>query len=427
MRLHDQGASAPSHTDGFEVGWRDAGGEHRVPLFEFSGVEFEAGLPVRGFPSYRGQRHFPGLYWSATTGGHVGFESWLERDHVMLLDFTPEVTGLLSQPFWLFWENERGKQVSHAPDYFARFEDGRGLMVDCRPLDRIDARTAVKFAATQAACASAGWGYRVVGEVDAVRMANVRWLTGYRHPRHGVAEGLVEQLVRRRSPGTGPALPVVFVTVPPAATPKILAGEFARFLGIPLHYRMSQVQITNAVCDLLGSLGTVLVLVDEIHNLDLTTRSGAEASDQLKYLTERIAATFVLAGLNVETGTLFQGVRGQQIAGRYSVVASKAFGRRSRADREQWQALIATMESSLRLDRHKPGTLLALDAYLHDRTSGLIGSLSQLIREAAITAIDTGSEKITKRSLESVELDHTAQQSQPKPPSGRTGRKPKAA
>ncbi|MFJ4834844.1 AAA family ATPase [Streptomyces sp. NPDC088747] len=237
----------------------------------------------------------------------------------------------------------------------------------------------------------------------------------------------VEQLVRRRSPGTGPALPVVFVTVPPAATPKILAGEFARFLGIPLHYRMSQVQITNAVCDLLGRLGTVLVLVDEIHNLDLTTRSGAEASDQLKYLSERIAATFVLAGLNVETSTLFQGVRGQQISGRYSVIPSKAFGRRSRADREQWQALIATMESSLRLDRHKPEALLALDAYLHDRTSGLIGSLSQLIREAAIAAIDTGSEKITKRLLDSIELDHTAQQSQPKAPSGRTSRKPKAA
>ena len=24
---------------------------------------------------------------------HVGYESWLERDHAMLLDFDPEVTG----------------------------------------------------------------------------------------------------------------------------------------------------------------------------------------------------------------------------------------------------------------------------------------------------------------------------------------------
>ncbi|MFG3661464.1 AAA family ATPase [Streptomyces sp. NPDC047706] len=235
----------------------------------------------------------------------------------------------------------------------------------------------------------------------------------------------VEQLARRRNPGGAPPLPVVFVTVPPGATPKMLAGEFARFLGIPLHHRMSQVQITNAVCDLLGKLGTTLVLVDEIHNLDLTTRSGAEASDQLKYLSERIAATFVLAGLGVETSTLFQGIRGQQIAGRYSVVPSKPFGRRSRADREQWQALIATMESSLRLDRHQPGTLLGLEAYLHERTRGLIGSLSQLVREAAVDAIDSGTEKITKRALDTVELDHTAQQSQPAP--DKRGRKPKAA
>ncbi len=166
-------------TEGFEVSWRDAGGEHRRPLAEATAVEFEAGLPVRGFPSYRGQQNFPGLYWSATTGGHVGFESWLERDHAMLLDFTPEVIGLLSQPLWLFWRNEKGRVVSHAPDYFARFEDGRGLLVDCRPLDRVDGRSAAKFAVTQLACESAGWGYQVVGVVDAIRMANVRWLAGY--------------------------------------------------------------------------------------------------------------------------------------------------------------------------------------------------------------------------------------------------------
>ncbi|MFI9228497.1 TniB family NTP-binding protein [Streptomyces rimosus] len=237
----------------------------------------------------------------------------------------------------------------------------------------------------------------------------------------------VEQLIRRRTPGAAAQLPVIFVTVPPAATPKMLAGEFARFLAIPLHHRMSQIQITNAVCDLLGRLGTTLVLVDEIHNLDLSTRNGAEASDQLKYLSERIAATFVLAGLNVETSTLFQGTRGQQIAGRYTVVPARPFSRRNRADREQWQALIATLEDSLRLDRHRPGTLLGLDAYLHERTGGLIGSLSQLIREAAVDAIDTGTEKITKRMLDAIELDHAAQQPQPEPPRTKRGRQPRAA
>lgn len=130
----------------------------------------------------------------------------------------------------------------------------------------------------------------------------------------------VEQLARRRNPAATAQLPVVFVTVPPAATPKMLAGEFARFLGLPLLHRMSQVQITNAVCDLLAQLGTTLVLVDEIHNLDLTTRYGAEASDQLKYLSERMAATFVLAGLDIETSSLFQEPGDSRSCGRYSVI-----------------------------------------------------------------------------------------------------------
>jgi hypothetical protein len=33
----------------------------------------------------------------------AGFESWLERDRVMLLDFSPEVVAFSSQPFWLTW------------------------------------------------------------------------------------------------------------------------------------------------------------------------------------------------------------------------------------------------------------------------------------------------------------------------------------
>ena len=40
--------------------------------------------------------------------------------------------------------------------------------------------------------------------------------------------------------------------------------------------------------------------VDEIHNLNLATRNGAEASDTLKYFSERIPATFVYAGISVE-------------------------------------------------------------------------------------------------------------------------------
>ncbi|WP_329196090.1 TnsA-like heteromeric transposase endonuclease subunit [Streptomyces sp. NBC_01435] len=190
------------------------------------------------FPSYRGQRNFPGLYWSAATGGHVGFESWLERDQAMLLDFTPEVTGLLSQPLWLFWKDERGKRISHAPDYFARFEDGRGLVVDCRSLDRIGSRSTAKFAATRTACEVVGWGYRVVGEVGAVRMVNVRRLAGYRHPRYGADEGFVARLLALFS-APSPLVPQAAllgdpITVLPAVFHLLWLGRLAADLSRPL-------------------------------------------------------------------------------------------------------------------------------------------------------------------------------------------------
>ena len=41
---------------------------------------FESCSPIRRFTSHKGQRHLSGLWWSATTGGHVGFESWMERE-----------------------------------------------------------------------------------------------------------------------------------------------------------------------------------------------------------------------------------------------------------------------------------------------------------------------------------------------------------
>ncbi|MFF2405845.1 hypothetical protein [Streptomyces sp. NPDC058092] len=56
---------------------------------------------------------------AATTGGHVGYESWLERDRLSLLDFDPAVVGIASQPFWLHWR-EDGKKRRHAPDCFIR-------------------------------------------------------------------------------------------------------------------------------------------------------------------------------------------------------------------------------------------------------------------------------------------------------------------
>ncbi len=84
------------------------------------------------------------------------------------------------------------------------------------------------------------------------------------------------------------------------------------------------------------------------------------------------------------------------------------------------------MEDSLRLHAHRPGTLVAMTDYLHERTGGLIGSLSQLVRETTVDAIDSGTEKITKRMLDEIELDHAVQKTRPDRPRAKYARRPKA-
>jgi hypothetical protein len=84
------------------------------------------------------------------------------------------------------------------------------------------------------------------------------------------------------------------------------------------------------------------------------------------------------------------------------------------------------LEDALRLHQHPPGTLTGLDRYLHQRTGGMSGSLSHLIRGAAIEAMLDGSEKITRKLLDAVDLDHAAQ-ARPVPPAAPAGARKKTA
>jgi hypothetical protein len=112
----------------------------------------------------------------------------------------------------------------------------------------------------------------------------------------------------------------------------------------------------------------------------------------------------VLAGIDVARNGLFTGTRGQQIAGRHNLIETAPFD-----DNSEWKRLAASLEETLRLQHHAPGTLARHSSYLHERTAGMIGSLSHLIRAAAIRAIKDGTEKITKKTMQQIAIDHAAE------------------
>ncbi len=228
----------PQSTADFELAFVDNDRQVRQSLTDAAGVRFEDVPPVRRFSSYAGQRNYPGLYYAATMDRHVAFESWLERDQAMALDFDPDITGFAPQPFWLFWPGS-DRVRSHAPDFFARAGDGSGVVIDCRPSGRIRPRDALAFASTERACEQAGWTFRLISGHDQVWLDNVRWLAGYRHHRHHrepVATELISAFVQPRPLGEGAAQAGDPVAVLPVLFHLLWSGWLAADLSLRLEF-----------------------------------------------------------------------------------------------------------------------------------------------------------------------------------------------
>ncbi|MEU6680094.1 TnsA-like heteromeric transposase endonuclease subunit [Streptomyces sp. NPDC046925] len=244
-------AGAGSAGPGIELSYMDAvHGRRRRPLRDCVTGRFEDVAPVRAFRWSRGERHFPGWYWAATTGRHVGFESWLERDRLLLLDFDSHVVGIGSQPFWLHWHDGR-RERRHAPDFFVRRADGSAMVVDVRADERIEPKDAEAFELTRRVCAEAGWRFARLGAPKTVLLANIRWLSRYRHPRcmHGPAVARLRE---------------VFTTPGPLMAGSDAAGD--RLLTLPVLFHLlwrQELAVEDMAVELLGPR-TIIHLTSEV-------------------------------------------------------------------------------------------------------------------------------------------------------------------
>ncbi|MBT2508516.1 ATP-binding protein [Streptomyces sp. ISL-98] len=73
-------------------------------------------------------------------------------------------------------------------------------------------------------------------------------------------------------------------------------------------------------------------------------------------------------------------------------------------DQETWPSVLRGFEEDLCLHRLSPHALVGEYEYLHSRTGGYLKLLSQLICQAAITAIEDGIEDITRDLLEDIDI-----------------------
>ncbi|MFI0901601.1 TnsA-like heteromeric transposase endonuclease subunit [Streptomyces sp. NPDC020983] len=196
--------------------------------------------PVREFAVRPGRRIAPGWWWSATTGGLVHYGFGAMRTQVILLDHDPSVVALACSPVELSWVGRGGHEVRHVPHLMARLRDGSAVLVDCAGRDGISRRLASRGRVAEAAAQSVGWHYRVVGAPDPVVAANVRWLAGYRHPRHSsllAAEAVEGAFARSRPLVEGVRELGEAMTAWPAVFHALWHGQLSAPLRTPLHER----------------------------------------------------------------------------------------------------------------------------------------------------------------------------------------------
>lgn len=183
-----------------ELRFIDAGGQSiTTDLGKVDGADVVRGRPVRAFPTYRGQRNYPGLLWCATTQALIGYESLLERDRLCLADFDLDVRWIASQPFWL--SGRDGSTLRrHAPDFLLQTTSGY-TVVDVKPEPLLDEPAVAEVLAwTGRLCAAKGWTYEVWSGANLVLLRNVRFLATARRPGL-VDETAVLKLAGQLQPG----------------------------------------------------------------------------------------------------------------------------------------------------------------------------------------------------------------------------------
>ena len=163
------------------VSFRDAAGrESQARLALVSAEVLAAGRPWRVFRWRQGQAHYSGWYWSATTGGHVVYESRLELARLLLADFDPQVAMVAAQPF-LVTAPSGGRVRRHVPDFLVIGRDGGVRVVNVKPAEQLEVpKVAEALAWAGEVFASRGWEHEIWSGAAPVLLANVRFLAGYR-------------------------------------------------------------------------------------------------------------------------------------------------------------------------------------------------------------------------------------------------------
>jgi len=163
-------------------------------------------MPIRIVP--KNYRNLTGLVYNSRTATMTAFESSLERDFLLLLDFDPDVECFEEQPVKIIYHDDNGRRHTYTPDVLVHYHvDKTSVSVHppvlCEVKYRDDLRQhwreyKGKFTAARRYAREHGWCFRLMTEreIRTPYLDNVKFLRHYRHINVETAHvhGLLERL-----------------------------------------------------------------------------------------------------------------------------------------------------------------------------------------------------------------------------------------
>jgi hypothetical protein len=214
--------------------------------------------------------------------------------------------------------------------------------------------------------------------------------------------------------GTWQRIPVAYLGLTSHTTMRSLNAMLCRFYGLPERGNADLLAHRAAECVL--NCKTRLIVVDDVHFLDVTRRDGREVANHFKWLANVFPVTFLFAGVGLRArGLLDEGLAGadavfSQTARRWNVLTIDPFEIRTQAGRRTWRKLLLGIERELVLTGAWRGMIAGdLAEYLFARSTGHFASLMSLISRGCYRAVRTGAESLTAGLLDEVRIDQAAE------------------
>jgi len=211
-------------------------------------------------------------------------------------------------------------------------------------------------------------------------------------------------------------IPVVYLGLTSNTTMRSLNAMLCRFYGLPGAERGTADWLANRAAECVANCKTRLVIVDDVHFLDVNRRDGREVANHFKWLANTFPVTFIFVGVGLRArGLLDEGLCGadaafSQTARRWSVTSLDPFEIATRTGRATWRQLLLGIERELVLVNASRGTVARdLADYLFARSSGHFASLMSLIARGCYRAVKTGTEALSIELLDTVRIDQAAE------------------